>query len=96
VIAVLVNRTNANAENQLRELSDAARTLGLQLPVLSASSEQGFDAAFAAITQMRAGALLVAADPFFFIRRENSPPSRWLRGYLRSTSGASFPKPAGW
>jgi putative ABC transport system substrate-binding protein len=69
-IAVLVNRTNANAENQLRELSDAARTLGLQLHVLNASSERDFDAAFAAVTQMHAGALLVAADPFFFIRRE--------------------------
>ena len=69
-IAVLVNRTNANAENQLRELSEAARTLGLQLHALNASSERDFDAAFAAVAQMRAGALLVAADPFFFIRRE--------------------------
>ena len=59
-IAVLVNRTNANAENQLRELSEAARTLGLQLHALNASSERDFDAAFAAVAQMRAGALLVA------------------------------------
>ncbi|HMF22690.1 MAG TPA: ABC transporter substrate binding protein [Pseudolabrys sp.] len=48
-IAVLVNRTNANAENQLRELSEAARTLGLQLHALNASSERDFDAAFAAV-----------------------------------------------
>ena len=45
----LVNRTNANAENQLRELSEAARTLGLQLHALNASSERDFDAAFAAV-----------------------------------------------
>jgi putative tryptophan/tyrosine transport system substrate-binding protein len=69
-IAVLVNPTNANAGNQSRELSGAARTLGLQLHILNASSERDFDAAFAAVAQIRAGALLVASDPFFFARRE--------------------------
>jgi putative ABC transport system substrate-binding protein len=69
-IAVLVNPTNANAGNQSRELSEAARTLGLQLHVLNASSDGDFDAAFAAVAQMPAGALLVASDPFFLARRE--------------------------
>jgi ABC-type uncharacterized transport system substrate-binding protein len=67
-IAVLLNPTNANAENQSRELKEAARTLGLQLKILNASSERDFTAAFASLVQTRAGALAVAADPFFFSR----------------------------
>jgi putative tryptophan/tyrosine transport system substrate-binding protein len=69
-IAVLVNPANANVENQSNELKEAASRLGLQLHFVNASSEREFDAAFAAIVRMRAGALLVAADPFYFNRRK--------------------------
>jgi putative ABC transport system substrate-binding protein len=69
-IAALVNSTNANAENQLRELREAARALGLELHVLSASSERDIDTVFASMIQSRIGALVVAADPFFNARRE--------------------------
>ena len=69
-VAVLLNPTNANAENQLKELTEAARTLGLQLHFQQAGSEREFDAVFVAIVRTRAGALLVASDPFFFTRRE--------------------------
>ena len=68
-IAVLVNPANANVENQSNELKHAAGALGLQLHFVNISSEREFDAAFAAIVRMRAGALLVAADPFYFNRR---------------------------
>jgi putative ABC transport system substrate-binding protein len=68
VVAALVNPTNANAENQARELNEAARALGLQLHILNSSSERDIDAAFARVVEMRAGALLVASDPFFFSR----------------------------
>ena len=68
-IAVLVNPANANVENQSNELKHAAGALGLQLHFVNVSSEREFDAAFAAIVRMRAGALLVAADPFYFNRR---------------------------
>jgi ABC-type uncharacterized transport system substrate-binding protein len=53
-----------------REVREAARSLGLQLHILNASSESDFDAAFAALTQLGAGALLVAADSFFYSRRD--------------------------
>jgi ABC-type uncharacterized transport system substrate-binding protein len=70
VVAVLVNRNNhPAAELQSREVSEAARSLGLQLHVLNASSEGDFNAAFAALTQLGAAALLVAADSFFYSRR---------------------------
>ena len=69
-IAVLLNPTNANADNQSRELKEAAHTLGLQLKIFNASSEGDFTAAFASLVQMGAGALAVAADPFFFSRHQ--------------------------
>ena len=55
-IAVLVNPTNPNTETQLRDLQAAARTLGVQLHVLSASTERDLDTAFATLVQLRAGA----------------------------------------
>ena len=51
-------------------MEEAARTLGLRLHILKARIESDFDAAFATIVQQRAGALLVASDPFLFSRRE--------------------------
>jgi putative ABC transport system substrate-binding protein len=69
-IAALVNPTNANAADQSRELKDAARTLGLELHILNAVSEGEIDKSFATLAQTRAGALLVASDPFFFGRRQ--------------------------
>ncbi len=54
----------------MRELPEAARAKGLQLPILKASSESEIDAAFAALVELSAGALYVGGDPFFFSRRE--------------------------
>jgi putative tryptophan/tyrosine transport system substrate-binding protein len=68
-IAVLVNPNYSDAEAQIREVQDAARTLGLQLLILKASSESDFDAAFATVIERRAGAILIASDPFLFSRR---------------------------
>ena len=42
----------------------------MQFPVLKASSESEIDTAFASLVQLQAGALLVAADPFLSLRRE--------------------------
>jgi putative tryptophan/tyrosine transport system substrate-binding protein len=65
VVAVLINPGNPNAESQTRDLRAAAHTLGLQLHVLNASSEQDFDKAFAMLAELRAGALVIGADAFF-------------------------------
>jgi putative ABC transport system substrate-binding protein len=50
-------------------VQDAARALGRQTHVLTASVESDIDAAFATVIQQRAGALVVLADPFFVNRR---------------------------
>jgi putative ABC transport system substrate-binding protein len=69
IIAVLVNPTS-NAEPELRDLQAAARALGLQLQVLHASTERDFDTVFATLVQVRAGALVIGNDAFFFSRSE--------------------------
>jgi len=70
VIALLVNPTNSNAEHVIQEVQDAARAKGVQLLILKAGIESEIDAAFAALVQLHAAALVVSADPFFNSRRE--------------------------
>jgi putative ABC transport system substrate-binding protein len=65
LIAVLLNPTNANFQSQLRGVQEAARATGLQLNILSASTERDIGTAFATATESRAGALLIGSDPFF-------------------------------
>ena len=69
-IAVLVNPANAStAETTLRDVQEAARTIGLQIQVLNASTSGEIDAAFATLARERPDALFVAADAFFISRR---------------------------
>ena len=70
VIALLVNPNNPNTERMIRDVQEAARAKGVQLPILKASTESEIDAAFATLVQLQAGALVVGADPFFNSRRE--------------------------
>jgi putative ABC transport system substrate-binding protein len=63
-IGLLVNPTQATTEFQLRDMQDAARTLGRQILVLNASSESDIDAAFAKLVEQRAGGLVVGSDGF--------------------------------
>jgi len=70
VIVLLVNPNNALPEPIIRDLQEAARAKAVQLHILKAGAEGEFESAFATLVQLGAGALLVAADPFFFSRRE--------------------------
>jgi putative ABC transport system substrate-binding protein len=69
-VAVLVNPQTPGANAQLAEVHLAARALSRPAVVLNATSEHEVGTAFAAMSEMRAKALLVAADPFFNTRRE--------------------------
>ena len=70
-IALLVNPASPfNAERLSTDTQIAARTLGLQLYVLHASTESDFDTVFASLVQMRAGALVINNDAFFLSRIE--------------------------
>ena len=69
-VAVLVNPANATtAKSNLRELQEAAPTLGLQIQILNASTTGEIDAAFANLARERPDALFVTGDAFFVSRR---------------------------
>jgi putative tryptophan/tyrosine transport system substrate-binding protein len=71
VMALLINPTDpAVAEPQSSEVLSAAHTLGLELHVLSASTEGDFDAVFAKVIQLRAGGLVISGDPFLVSKSE--------------------------
>jgi hypothetical protein len=70
VIALLVNPNNAITERIIQDVQEAARTKKVQLHILNAITDSEIDAAFAALAQRQAGALLVGADGFFYNRRE--------------------------
>ena len=64
VFALLLNPKNAEAEYQTNATLEAARSLGVQLIVLQASTEREIDDSFANLTQQHADALYIAADAF--------------------------------
>jgi putative ABC transport system substrate-binding protein len=68
VISVLVNPNFPGATFQLRDVQEAARTLGHTMHVLNASTGSEINTAFTTIAQQRSDALLVAGDPFFLSR----------------------------
>jgi len=69
-IAVLVNPANAPiGEATLRDISEAARALGLQTQVVNASTSREIESAFTTLVRDRADALFVAPDSLFGSRR---------------------------
>ncbi len=70
VVGFLSNPTNPASESETRDVQAAALALGLQLPVLNASSESDIDAAFASFVQEHVNAVIVGADAFFTSRRD--------------------------
>jgi len=70
-VALLINPTSpVLAESELRSVEAAARTLGVQLHVLHASTEHDFDTVFRTLVQLRAGGLMIGPDPFFNTQQE--------------------------
>jgi putative ABC transport system substrate-binding protein len=64
VIAVLTNPKSAGVQRATKDVAEAGLLLGLQTFILSASTAQEIDGAFASLVQRGAGALLIQADPF--------------------------------
>ena len=64
-VAVLVDALSVGRVKDVREV---AAPLGLQLIILSANTESEIEAAFASLSQQRADAMVVPANPFFFTR----------------------------
>jgi putative tryptophan/tyrosine transport system substrate-binding protein len=70
-VAILVNPANSSADETLRSVGDAARSIGLQTKVLKASTSGEIDAAFARLARDRGDdvpandILFVSGDAFF-------------------------------
>ncbi|HEV8680313.1 MAG TPA: ABC transporter substrate-binding protein [Stellaceae bacterium] len=64
-IGFLVNPNASNADDDIRDAQDAARAKGVQLHVVKASSDSEIEPAFATLSRLQAGALVVVGDPVF-------------------------------
>jgi putative ABC transport system substrate-binding protein len=69
IMALLVNPTNPVAENLSSEMEHAGRSLGLQLHVLKASTDDELDAAFATLGKLGVSGLVIGSGDAFFVGR---------------------------
>ncbi len=69
IIAYLANPANPSAELEVKALQDGAKASGIDLQVLYASNDQKVEAAFARLTELHAGAMIVSGEPYFDSRR---------------------------
>ena len=88
VFALLVNPNSPNAERIIADVQQAARAKGLQLHILRAGTEGEIDTAFDALVQLRAGALVLHADPFFFNSRREQLMALAARHSIPMISGS--------
>jgi putative tryptophan/tyrosine transport system substrate-binding protein len=70
LVAVLINPRLSTADSQLKDLQEAARTLGQQIQVFHASTDHDIVTAFNSLVQLQAGGLVIGGDAFFFSRRD--------------------------
>jgi ABC-type uncharacterized transport system substrate-binding protein len=70
LVGLLINPRSPDSADQTKGLQAAARAIGQQVAVVEAGSDAELDAAFAVLVQRQVGALVVAADQFFTVRRE--------------------------
>jgi ABC-type uncharacterized transport system substrate-binding protein len=70
LVGVLMNPNVEDFQFRVADVQEAARTVGLQIHVLRATTDREIDAAFAALSGIRAGALVVSSNAFFNTRRE--------------------------
>jgi len=65
-IAILINPSNPLANAERKDTEAAAHAIGQRLEVLSASNEDEIDQAFASLKQQHVGAVIIAADDFYY------------------------------
>jgi putative tryptophan/tyrosine transport system substrate-binding protein len=70
LIGVIVDPDSPDTSQQMKELPAAASVLGRQLKIVSASSGNDIDTAFATMADQKVGAVVVASSPIYFAQRE--------------------------
>jgi putative ABC transport system substrate-binding protein len=68
-IGLLVNPTGTLAKEQIRDMSEAVQSMGERLHVENVTGPNDIDAAFAAMSQSKVGALVIGTDPIFAVIR---------------------------
>jgi len=90
-VAVLVNPANATVtETTLRDAESAARSMGLQIQAVRASTNREIDAAFTIFVRERPDALFVGGDPFLNARRVQLALLAGRQGIPAIYSGREF------
>jgi putative ABC transport system substrate-binding protein len=93
VIGLLVNPENPYVEHTIADAHEAARSAGVQVVVLKASTESELDAVFTSLDQLQVSALIIGTDAFFNSQRERLgamtlrytvPAIYELRGFVTS------------
>ncbi len=96
---LLVHPSSANAASQVRDTESAASTIGRELHVYTAGSEQDINAGFAALANLPNSAMLISVDPFFdshpvqliqIAARYSLPTAYYLRDFVRSGGLMSY------
>jgi putative ABC transport system substrate-binding protein len=70
VMAYLVNPSTPGVDEYLKGAAQAAAALGVDIHLLNASTEAEIDDAFASLTKLHAGGLIVPNEPFLDSQRE--------------------------
>ena len=70
VIGLLVNKTNPVTKSVVADVQAAAVSLGLELKVMHARTDEDIDVALSSLPGMQVGALVIGTDPFFTSRSE--------------------------
>jgi len=70
VVGLLVNLSNSFTQSEMKEVKNAADSLGVRLYIVTASSERDFAAAFDTLVQQGVGALVLSPEPFLLSRVE--------------------------
>lgn len=95
VFAVAINPTSPTSNSQLKNLHTAATSLGLELVVLKASTEQEFDGMFTAVQDKRAGGLVFSSDPYFAYRSRQLAALAVRHAVPAMTQSRDFPLAGG-
>ena|SRR3712207_3763925 len=93
--AVVVNPTSPTMPSQLKNLHTAADSLGVQLHVLHARTEQEFDTAFKSLPQLRASGLVFTSDPYFANRSQQLAALAVHHAVPAITQSRDFPMAGG-
>jgi putative tryptophan/tyrosine transport system substrate-binding protein len=70
LVAVLVNPVSPASESNMRDVEAAARALGQQIRILKIDHGSDIAAAFAALVEQRAGAVMIVASNVFTVNRD--------------------------